>query len=175
MAASPRKPPNLKTISGRLCAPCAVASKVVSTRVSPIDSWEESHGPTACCVSLYRPDRRGDRGNGLQLGAGSRHVSEQAREVSHSLSGRRLERRARQNRRREAAGEVGATGHYRESHRRKWQHRRSGCRASRAGRTFGWRVAAVFLVLWATGYVAFLLFMLLRPVKEGYLPPQPRR
>src|SRR5262249_23050912 len=78
-----------------------------STRVSPIDSWEESHGPTACCVPLYRPDRRGDRGNGLQLGAGSRHVSEQAREVSHSLSGRRLERRARQNRRREAAGEVG--------------------------------------------------------------------
>jgi len=43
------------------------------------------------------------------------------------------------------------------------------------GLTFGWRVAAVFLVLWATGYVAFWLFMLLKPVKEGYLPPQPRR
>ena len=32
----------------------------------------------------------------------------------------------------------------------------------------------VFLVLWAIGYVAFWLFMLLMPVKEGYLPPQPR-
>jgi predicted MFS family arabinose efflux permease len=42
------------------------------------------------------------------------------------------------------------------------------------GLTFGWRVAAVFLVLWAIGYVAFWLFMLLMPVKEGYLPPQPR-
>jgi hypothetical protein len=41
------------------------------------------------------------------------------------------------------------------------------------GLTFGWRVAAVLLVLWAIGYVAFWLFMLLKPVKEGYLPPQP--
>jgi len=42
------------------------------------------------------------------------------------------------------------------------------------GLTFGWRVAAVLLVLWAIGYVAFWLFMLLMPVKEGNLPPQPR-
>jgi hypothetical protein len=41
------------------------------------------------------------------------------------------------------------------------------------GLTFGWRVAAVLLVLWAIGYVAFWLFMLLTPV-GGYLPPQPR-
>jgi len=41
------------------------------------------------------------------------------------------------------------------------------------GLAFGWRVAAVLLVLWAIGYVAFWLFMLLTPV-GGYLPPQPR-
>jgi hypothetical protein len=42
------------------------------------------------------------------------------------------------------------------------------------GLTFGWRVAAGVLVLWAIGSVAFWLFMLLKPVKEGYLPPPPR-
>jgi len=41
------------------------------------------------------------------------------------------------------------------------------------GLTFGWRVAAGLLALWAIGYVAFWLFMLLKPVKGGYLPPQP--
>jgi hypothetical protein len=35
------------------------------------------------------------------------------------------------------------------------------------GLTFGWRVAAVFLILWAIGYVGFWLFMLLKPVKEA--------
>jgi hypothetical protein len=40
--------------------------------------------------------------------------------------------------------------------------------------TFGWRVAAVLLVLWTIGYVAFWLFMLLKPVKQDYLLPQPR-
>ena len=30
------------------------------------------------------------------------------------------------------------------------------------GLTFGWRVAAVLLVLWTIGYVAFWLFMLLK-------------
>jgi hypothetical protein len=29
---------------------------------------------------------------------------------------------------------------------------------------FGWRVAAVLLVLWLTGFVAFWLFMLFKPV-----------
>jgi hypothetical protein len=33
---------------------------------------------------------------------------------------------------------------------------------------FGWRVAAVLLVLWAIGDVAFWLFMLLKPVKGDY-------
>jgi hypothetical protein len=42
------------------------------------------------------------------------------------------------------------------------------------GLTFGWRVATVLLVLGAIGYVAFWLFMLLKPVEEGYLPPRPR-
>ena len=42
------------------------------------------------------------------------------------------------------------------------------------GLTFGWRVAAVLLVLWTIGYVAFWLFMLLKPVKQDYLLPQPR-
>jgi len=41
------------------------------------------------------------------------------------------------------------------------------------GLTFGWRVAAVLLVLWTIGYVAFWLFMLLKPVKQDYLLPQP--
>jgi hypothetical protein len=38
--------------------------------------------------------------------------------------------------------------------------------------TFGWRVAAALLVLWAIGYVAFWLFMLLKPVKQHYLLAQ---
>lgn len=42
------------------------------------------------------------------------------------------------------------------------------------GLTFGWRVAAALLVLWTTGYVAFWLFMLLKPVRQDYLLPQPR-
>jgi hypothetical protein len=42
------------------------------------------------------------------------------------------------------------------------------------GLTFGWRVAAALLVLWAIGYVAFWLFMLLKPVRQDYLLPQPR-
>ncbi len=42
------------------------------------------------------------------------------------------------------------------------------------GLAFGWRVVAVLLALWAIGYIAFWLFMLLKPVKGGYLPPQPR-
>jgi hypothetical protein len=42
------------------------------------------------------------------------------------------------------------------------------------GLSFGWRVAAALLVLWAIGYVAFWLFMLLKPVKQDYLLPQPR-
>jgi hypothetical protein len=42
------------------------------------------------------------------------------------------------------------------------------------GLTFGWRVALVVVVLWTIAYVAFWLFMLLKPVKEAYLPPQPR-
>jgi hypothetical protein len=42
------------------------------------------------------------------------------------------------------------------------------------GLTFGWRVAAVLLILWTIGYVAFWLFMLLKPVKQDYLLPQPR-
>ena len=42
------------------------------------------------------------------------------------------------------------------------------------GLTFGWRVAAAFLVLWAIGHVAFWLFMVLKPVKQDYLLPQPR-
>jgi hypothetical protein len=42
------------------------------------------------------------------------------------------------------------------------------------GLTFGWRVTAVLLVLWAIGYVAFWLSMLLKPVRGSYLPPQPR-
>jgi hypothetical protein len=41
------------------------------------------------------------------------------------------------------------------------------------GLTFGWRVAAALLVLWMTGYVAFWLFMLLKPVRQDYLFPQP--
>jgi hypothetical protein len=40
--------------------------------------------------------------------------------------------------------------------------------------TFGWRVAAALLVLWAIGYVAFWLFMLLKPVKQHYLLAQSR-
>ena len=36
------------------------------------------------------------------------------------------------------------------------------------GLTFGWPVAAGLLALWAIGYVAFWLFMLLKPVKGGY-------
>jgi hypothetical protein len=42
------------------------------------------------------------------------------------------------------------------------------------GLMFGWRVAAALLVLCAIGYVAFWLFMLLKPVKQDYLLPQPR-
>jgi hypothetical protein len=42
------------------------------------------------------------------------------------------------------------------------------------GLTFGWRVAAVLLVLWTIGHVAFWLFVLFKPVKQDYLPPQPR-
>ena len=42
------------------------------------------------------------------------------------------------------------------------------------GLAFGWRVVAALLALWAIGYIAFWLFMLLKPVKGGYLPPQPR-
>ena len=41
------------------------------------------------------------------------------------------------------------------------------------GRTFGWRVAAVLLALWTIGDVAFWLFMVLKPVKQDYLLPQP--
>jgi hypothetical protein len=41
------------------------------------------------------------------------------------------------------------------------------------GLTFGWRVAAVVVLLWMTGYVGFWLFMLLKPVKQDYLLPQP--
>jgi hypothetical protein len=41
------------------------------------------------------------------------------------------------------------------------------------GLTFGWRVAAALVVLWTIGYVAFWLFMLLKPVKQDYLLPQP--
>jgi hypothetical protein len=41
------------------------------------------------------------------------------------------------------------------------------------GLTFGWRVAAVLLALWTIGYVAFWLFMVLKPVKQDYLLPQP--
>jgi len=36
------------------------------------------------------------------------------------------------------------------------------------GLVFGWHVAAVLLVLWAIGYIAFWLFMLFKPVKGGY-------
>ena len=36
------------------------------------------------------------------------------------------------------------------------------------GITFGWRVAAVLLVLWLIGFVAFWLFMLFRPVTGDY-------
>ena len=32
------------------------------------------------------------------------------------------------------------------------------------GLVFGWHVAAVLLVLWLTGFVAFWLFMLFKPV-----------
>jgi hypothetical protein len=39
--------------------------------------------------------------------------------------------------------------------------------------TFGWRLAAALLALWATGYVAFWLFMLLKPVKQEDLLAQP--
>jgi hypothetical protein len=42
------------------------------------------------------------------------------------------------------------------------------------GVTFGWRVAAALVVLWTIGYVAFWLFMLLKPVNQDYLLPQPR-
>jgi predicted MFS family arabinose efflux permease len=42
------------------------------------------------------------------------------------------------------------------------------------GLMFGWRVAAALLALCAIGYVAFWLFMLLKPVKQDYLLPQPR-
>ena len=42
------------------------------------------------------------------------------------------------------------------------------------GLTFGWRVATALLLLWMTGHVAFWLFMLLKPVKQDYLFPQPR-
>jgi small-conductance mechanosensitive channel len=35
------------------------------------------------------------------------------------------------------------------------------------GLTFGWRVAALLLALWTIGYVAFWLFMVLKPVKQG--------
>jgi len=41
------------------------------------------------------------------------------------------------------------------------------------GLTFGWRVAAAALVVWTTGHIAFWLFMLLEPVKQDYLLPQP--
>lgn len=41
------------------------------------------------------------------------------------------------------------------------------------GLRFGWRVAAALLALWATGYVAFWLFMLLKPVRQSDLLPQP--
>jgi hypothetical protein len=36
------------------------------------------------------------------------------------------------------------------------------------GLAFGWRVAAMLLVLWAIGDVAFWLFMMLKPVKGDY-------
>jgi len=36
------------------------------------------------------------------------------------------------------------------------------------GVVFGWHVAAVLLVLWLIGDVAFWLFMLFKPVKGGY-------
>jgi hypothetical protein len=36
------------------------------------------------------------------------------------------------------------------------------------GLVSGWHVAAVLLVLWSIGYVAFWLFMLLKPVKGDY-------
>jgi hypothetical protein len=42
------------------------------------------------------------------------------------------------------------------------------------GVTFGWRVAAALVVRWTIGYVAFWLFMLLKPVNQDYLLPQPR-
>ena len=42
------------------------------------------------------------------------------------------------------------------------------------GLTFGWRVAAAALVVWTIGHIAFWLFMLLKPVKQDYLLPQPR-
>ena len=41
------------------------------------------------------------------------------------------------------------------------------------GLTFGWRVAAAVLVVWTIGHIAFWLFMLLKPVKQDYLLPQP--
>jgi hypothetical protein len=36
------------------------------------------------------------------------------------------------------------------------------------GLVLGWHVAAVLLILWSIGYVAFWLFMLLKPVKGDY-------
>jgi hypothetical protein len=36
------------------------------------------------------------------------------------------------------------------------------------GVAFGWHVAAVFLVLWLIGFVAFWLFMLFKPVTGDY-------
>ena len=42
------------------------------------------------------------------------------------------------------------------------------------GLTFGWRVAAAVLVVWTIGHITFWLFMLLKPVKQDYLLPQPR-
>ena len=36
------------------------------------------------------------------------------------------------------------------------------------GLVFGWYVAAVLLVLWLIGFVAFWLFMLFKPAKGKY-------
>jgi hypothetical protein len=36
------------------------------------------------------------------------------------------------------------------------------------GLVFGWHVAAVLLVLWLIGFVAFWLFMLFKPVTGDY-------
>jgi len=36
------------------------------------------------------------------------------------------------------------------------------------GLVFGWYVAAVLLVLWLIGFVAFWLFMLFKPVTGNY-------